>query len=64
MNNKTGFGSAPYLLHMGLGDASRLDRIVVNWPVSRCRQIYLARIDSINTLDEGACGSAPAKSGQ
>jgi hypothetical protein len=55
MNNKTGFGSAPYLLHVGLRDADRIERIDVRWPVSRCAHSYAATINTINLLDEAAC---------
>ncbi|VAW99274.1 hypothetical protein MNBD_GAMMA21-2718 [hydrothermal vent metagenome] len=35
MNNKTGFGSAPYLAHIGLMNAHKINKVEVKWPVSR-----------------------------
>ena len=55
MNNKTGFGSAPYLLHVGLRDAARIDSIEVRWPVSRCVHSYPAAINRVNVFDEAEC---------
>ncbi len=55
MNNKTGFGSSPYLLHAGLRDATRIDRIEVRWVASGCVHAYQARINDVNVLDESAC---------
>lgn len=55
MDNKTGFGSAPYLAHIGLLDAQELIGIEVYWPVSGCRHTYDAALDALNLLDEAAC---------
>jgi hypothetical protein len=55
MDNKTGFGSSPYLAHVGLLDAERIDRVEVYWPVSGCRWSYPAALRSLNLLDESAC---------
>jgi len=57
MDNKTGFGSAPYLAHIGLMNATRIQGVEVYWPVSRCRKIYRADLDKLNTLDEQDCFS-------
>jgi hypothetical protein len=55
MDNKTGFGSAPYLAHIGLMNATRIKGIEVYWPVSRCWKTYQAGLDKLNTLDEEDC---------
>ena len=55
MDNKTGFGSAPYLAHIGLMNATRIKGVEVNWPVSGCRKTYQADLDKLNTLDEQDC---------
>jgi len=55
MDNKTGFGSAPYLAHIGLLDATEIRGIEVYWPVSRCLQIYSATLNQLNVLDEAHC---------
>lgn len=55
MDNKTGFGSAPYLAQIGLMDANRIGAVEVYWPVSRCRKTYPAKLRELNTLDEAAC---------
>ena len=52
MDNKTGFGSAPYLAHIGLMNASRIRRVDVYWPVSKRWKSYEARLNALNTLDE------------
>ena len=57
MDNKTGFGSAPYLAHIGLMNATRIKGVEVYWPVSKCRKIYRADLDKLNTLDEQDCFS-------
>ncbi|HMG74274.1 MAG TPA: CRTAC1 family protein [Pyrinomonadaceae bacterium] len=61
MDNKTGFGSAPYLAHIGLMNASRIEGVEVYWPVSRCRKIYRADLDKLNNLDEQDCFSDSEK---
>ncbi len=55
MDHKTAFGSAPYLAHVGLLDATRVETVEVTWPVSGCRARYAAELDRMNVLDEGAC---------
>jgi hypothetical protein len=52
MDSKTGFGSAPYLAHIGLMNATRVLSVEVRWPVSRKTRYYSATIDALNTLDE------------
>ena len=54
MSNKTGFGSAPYLAHIGLMNATRVAQVEVYWPVSRERKTYPARLRELNVLDEDA----------
>ncbi len=55
MDHKTGFGSAPYLAHIGLLDAESILEIEVFWPVSGCRGAYPAEINALNLLDEARC---------
>jgi hypothetical protein len=55
MDNKTGFGSAPYLAHVGLGRAAAIDSVRVTWLGSGCVGTYPARIDELNLLDEADC---------
>ncbi len=52
MDNKTGFGSAPYLAHIGLMNAVRIKSIDVYWPVSRRWRTYIAELKKLNMLDE------------
>ena len=52
MDNKTGFGSAPYLAHIGLLDATHIEEVEVRWPVSKTTKIYKARLGQLNILDE------------
>lgn len=55
MDNKTGFGSAPYLAHIGLLDATSILEVEVYWPVSGCRTAYSAELNALNLLDEAQC---------
>jgi hypothetical protein len=55
VDQRTGFGSSPYLAHVGLMDATRIKGVEVYWPVSRCRQTYRAELGKLNVLDEGEC---------
>ncbi len=55
MDNGTGFGSAPYLAHIGLLNADRILEVEVNWPASGCRHTYSAQLNSLQQLDEAAC---------
>jgi hypothetical protein len=57
MDNKTGFGSGPFLAHIGLMDANEIKSVEVFWPVSRCTATYSAALKQINVLDEEACFS-------
>jgi hypothetical protein len=53
MNNKTGFGSAPYLAHIGLMDAARVVRVDVTWPGSNSNTTFDdVEIGRLNVLDE------------
>jgi hypothetical protein len=55
MDNKTGFGGAPLLAHIGLMDAFRIKDVEVYWPASGCRATYRADRERLNLLDESAC---------
>ncbi len=55
MDHKTGFGSAPYLAHIGLLDATSVRGIEVFWPGSGRRCTYSASLESLNWLDEEPC---------
>lgn len=55
MDNATGFGSAPYLAHVGLMDATAVEGVEVYWPASRCRRTYSAALRELNILDEADC---------
>lgn len=55
MDQKTGFGSAPYLAHIGLMNATRINKVEVFWPASGCRKTYKAEIDRLTILDEQDC---------
>ena len=57
MDHKTGFGSAPYLAHVGLLDAVAIDHVEVFWPGSGRRCSYPAKLDTLNRLDEEECPS-------
>lgn len=52
MDNKTAFGSAPYLAHIGLANAVRIERVEVTWPGRRTPSIYPAELERLNVLDE------------
>jgi VCBS repeat protein len=63
MDGKTGFGSAPYLAHVGLERAVAVDGVRVTWLGSGCSAVYPAEIRATNLLDEQYClarGAAPA----
>lgn len=60
MDNTTGFGSAPYLAHVGLADAVAVEGVEVEWPASGCRHTYSAELRRLNLLDEGACSRQPS----
>jgi hypothetical protein len=52
MDNKTGFGSAPYLAHIGLMNAVRIKQVEVYWPVTKQWKSYRAKLNQLNLLDE------------
>jgi hypothetical protein len=52
MDNKTGFGSAPYRAHIGLLDAVRINYVEVTWPGEQSPKAYQARLGQLNVLDE------------
>lgn len=60
MDNKTGFGGAPLLAHIGLMDAVRIKDVEVFWPASRCQAVYKAELERLNLLDEAACTQSAA----
>lgn len=55
MDHKTGFGSPPYLAHIGLLDATVIRRVEVTWPGTTRRCVYPARLDTLHWLDEAEC---------
>jgi hypothetical protein len=46
-DHKTGFGSAPYLAHIGLKNAIRIRQVDVYWPVTKRWKSYSAEIERI-----------------
>jgi FG-GAP-like repeat/ASPIC and UnbV len=52
MDNKTGFGSAPYMAHFGLLDATSIEKVEVFWPVTKKERRYSASLGTLNILDE------------
>jgi hypothetical protein len=54
IDQKTGFGSAPFLAHVGLLDAVEIDAVDVAWPASRTVKRYAATIGRLQVLDEAA----------
>ncbi len=53
MDARTGFGSAPYLAHIGLMDATGVQSVQVRWPASGKVMQYAGHLNSLNELDEG-----------
>lgn len=62
MDSKTGFGSAPYLAHIGLERSVAIDGVEVRWLGSGCLWTYPARLRELNLLDEADCLSHRAGS--
>jgi len=60
MDQKTGFGGGPFLAHIGLLDAIRIDRVDVAWPATHCTAPYHADLARVNVLDEAPCLAAPS----
>ncbi len=54
MDQKTTFGSAPYLAHIGLGAGTALKSVEVYWPRSGIRKLYKTEINALNQLTEPA----------
>ena len=52
MDNKTGFGSAPYIAHIGLSDAANIERVEVYWPVTKTTASYRCEVNHMYILDE------------
>jgi hypothetical protein len=55
MDNKTGFGSGPFVAQIGLMDAIRIKRTEVFWPATHCTQPYVVELRKLNVLDEAPC---------
>jgi len=55
IGNGTGFGSAPYLAHVGLLDAVAVESVEVSWPASHCTARYRGELKRLNVFDEAAC---------
>lgn len=52
MDNGTGFGSGPYLAHIGLMDAVSIEEVEVRWPVSKTTKKYRVSLGRLYLLDE------------
>jgi hypothetical protein len=52
MDMKTGFGSSPYLAHIGLAEATHIRSVEIFWPVSGYSKSYPAALNQLNILDE------------
>ncbi len=52
MDNKTGFGSSPYLAHIGLLDAIKINHVEVTWPGNLQPEMYQAKLRMLNVLEE------------
>ena len=52
MDQKTSFGSAPYLAHIGLGPATAVKSVEVFWPGSGAWKSYKAEINALNHFPE------------
>jgi hypothetical protein len=63
MDNKSGFGSAPFLAHIGLMDAVAIQGVDVFWPVSGCKTTYPAKLATLNVLDENQCSTSDTAHG-
>jgi hypothetical protein len=63
MDNKSGFGSAPFLAHIGLMDAVSIQGVDVSWPVSGCKTTYQANLATLNVLDENQCSTPGTSQG-
>jgi hypothetical protein len=61
MDSKTGFGSAPYLAHIGLERSTAIDGVEVRWLGSGCVGTYPARLRELNVLDEADCLQRPQR---
>ena len=57
MDQKTAFGSGPYLMHLGLANSTSIVDTEVFWPASGCRHSYQTKLNELNALDEAACDS-------
>lgn len=52
MDNKTGFGSAPYLAHIGLFNASKLVEVAVRWPGDTSYRRHDAELKRLTVIDQ------------
>lgn len=59
MDQKTSFGSPPYLAHIGLMDADKIKEVEVYWTASGCRKKYRSEMGKLNVLDESECFGKP-----
>ena len=48
----------PTLVHFGLGDADRVERLEIRWPSGRTQILMDLRADAHIVVDEGKEGSA------
>jgi hypothetical protein len=58
MDQKTAFGSGPYVAHIGLGRAVGVREVEVSWPASGCRKTHPIRINGLNLFEEEPCGAS------
>ena len=47
------FGCSDQRMHFGLGDATKIDSVVVNWPNGKTSEFFDINIDRFVTLHEG-----------
>ena len=52
MDQKTTFGSAPFLAHIGLGESTSVESVRVYWPGSGAWQSYEADLNNLNHFTE------------
>ncbi len=52
LRSEISFVSSRYLAHIGLLDATHIEKVEVRWPVSKTTKIYKARLGELNILDE------------
>ena len=52
ITNQTGFGSSPYLAHMGMGDCKSIEAVEVLWPATGKVKTYSCSLFETNILHE------------